>query len=86
MKAQREAHPSINGIIDYINIDNLPGFQLFFCQTMYLQFETEWFDIETEIRIDMEVLVDYIRDLNYSDLILTVWIFSLCKDKSMDFM
>ena len=27
-----------------------------------------------------------VRDLNYLDLILTVWIFSLCKDKRMDFM
>ena len=27
-----------------------------------------------------------VRDLNYSDLVLTVQIFSLCKDKRTDFM
>ena len=59
VKALREAHPRINSIIDYINKDNLSGFQLLFCQTVHLQFETELFDIETEVCIDMEVLVDF---------------------------
>ena len=31
-------------------------------------------------------VAEILRDLNYSDLILTARIFSLCKDERMDFM
>ena len=37
-------------------------------------------------KVQFNCIFQFIRDLNYSDLLLTVRIFSLCKDKRTDFM
>ena len=42
--------------------------------------------IKSAYMIYKSAVIAYCRDLNYSDLILTVQIFSLCKDERTDFI